>query len=427
MLYFVILLLKSQQIIHKHISKPMKMKTIKFCILLITSILLTSYSAQKNITKETAAKALQGSWGARLYIRGGETLDRYVKPKADGGKGYNYLAGAKEMIESYPTMGHVITNATNNANSHLWTLRTNENVDAVMGHSGSIISEEFVPAIENEHIIIDVINEFKKADKKVILYLNSMSPAERATPAGAASWNNYVRKYFKGNEHRAWMNFCEGYIKRFAKMGVDGYWIDAFSRYPGNRSEKGEFIQMIRTVDPDIMITTGHSSDFFTDENGIPIKVDSDGMDDTNDKEYKIVKLTANEPWSDFTCGHVTSLKQGAPPNSWAYEEFTISDIIASPTATYDGTKQIVKHLFLPIRATWSNNKSELMFNKEQAYRFVKNIIDAGGAVTFSTTTDIDGTTMEDEELILKYVNQQLEINATPAKYVRPQGASLVK
>ena len=89
----------------------------------------------------TTPISLQGSWGARLYVRGGETLNEYVKASSDGGKGYNYLAGAQEIINSYPTMGHVITNATNNAKAHLWTLRTNENVDAIMGTSGSIISE----------------------------------------------------------------------------------------------------------------------------------------------------------------------------------------------------------------------------------------------------------------------------------------------
>jgi hypothetical protein len=66
------------------------------------------------------------------------------------------------------------------------------------------------------------------------------------------------------------------------------------------------------------------------------------------------------------------------------------------------------------------------MFGGEQAYRFVKKIIDAGGSVTFSTTTDTDGTTMEDEETVLKYVNQQLEAEAPPIPYTRPQGAFLV-
>lgn len=409
------------------VSKHNKMHTIGIYTFIITSLLLTSCSTQKKVVKKAEPHVLKGSWGARLYVRAGGTLNNYVKPKSNGGKGYNYLAGAKEMVESYPTMGHVITNATNNAKSHLWTLRTNENVDAVMGYSGSIINEEFVPSIENEQVIIDIISEFKKANKKVILYLNAMSPAERATPSGNTSWNNYVNKYFKGNEHKAWMNFCEGYIKRFAKMGVDGYWIDAFSSYPGNKTEKGEFVQMIRTIDPDVIISTNYAKDYFTDKNNILLKVDSDGIDDENDKDYKIVKLTAKDPWSDFTAGHITPLKQGAPPNSWAYEEFTVPDIKLSPTTTYNGTKQTTKHLFLPIRATWSGERSELMFNEKQAYRFVKNIVDAGGAVTFSTTTDKDGTTMEDEEKILKFVNQQLKLNTTPSKYTRPKGASLVK
>jgi hypothetical protein len=61
-------------------------------------------------TLEAKAEWLSGSLGARLYVRAGETLDDYVD-----NKGYDYVAGAQEIISSYPSMGHVITNATNNA------------------------------------------------------------------------------------------------------------------------------------------------------------------------------------------------------------------------------------------------------------------------------------------------------------------------
>ena len=399
---------------------------------LIAMIFLSSCSNKNNNEDNneniinTTAVSLQGSWGARLYVRGGEDLDNYVTAVSSGGKGYNYLAGAQEIIDNYPTMGHIITNATNNANAHLWTLRTNENVDAIMGVSGSIIDEEFVPSLGNEQVIIDVINEFKNANKKVILYLNGKSPAERATATGAQAWNDYVALYFSNNEHAAWMNFCEGYIKRFAELGVDGYWIDAFSTYPGNDTERAEFVQMIRNVDPDVIITTNYAKDYFKDNNGNFLKVDSDGVDDTDETDYKIIKMTVKETWSDMTAGHITPLGQGAPPNSWAYEEFTVPDIQTSPITSYDGSKLALKHLFLPIRSTWSSERSDLMFDGEQAYRFVKNITDAGGAVTFSTTTDTDGTTMEDEETVLKYVDQQFKAKATPLEYVRPLGAFLV-
>lgn len=405
------------------------MKSAKNMITILTVIIIsTSCTNESNIDSpvKTTSLTLQGSWGARLYVRGGEDLNYYVKAISNGGKGYNYLAGAKEIINSYPTMGHVITNATNNANSHLWTLRTNENIDAVMGVSDAVIDEEFVPSLANEQVIIDVITEFKNANKKVILYLNGMSPAKRATATGAASWNNYVAHYFSNNEHKAWMNLCEGYIKRFEKLGVDGYWIDAFSSYPGNDSERTEFVQMIRNVDPDVIVAANYDKDYFKDMNGNFLKVDSDGIEDSDDTDYKIIKLTAKDPWSDITAGHITPLAQGAPPNSWAYEEFTVADIKTSATTSYDGSKLTLKHLFLPIRSTWSSERSELMFDGEQAYRFVKNITDAGGAVTFSTTTNIDGTTMEDEEIVLKYVNKQLEVNAAPSEYIRPLGAYLV-
>ena len=362
---------------------------------------------------------LSGSWGVRLYVRGGQALDTYV----DDNK-YDYVAGAKEIVESYPTTGHVITNFTNNAAAHLFTLRTNKNVDAIMGASGSVISEEFVPSLKNEQVIIDVIKVFKEAGKKVILYMNCMSIAARSSTTGAAVWNAYVTKYFGGNEHKATMNLIESYVKRFAELGVDGYWLDAFGNYGDNDREKAEFIQMIRNVNPNIAIGANWSQDFFKDAQGDYLKVDADGIGDANSTDYRIVKLSTSaeyESFFDFTSGHVTPLGQGAPPNSWAYEEFTIPDILDSPYSN-----GVLKHMFVPIRETWSSPRGELMFGQEQAYRFVKNITDAGGAITFSTTNN-DGTTREDEETVLKYVNQKMEENYTGfTPYRRPPGAYLV-
>ena len=380
------------------------------------------YGTTSQMPIHETAKALQGSWGTRFYVRGGQDLDFFTEEKS-----YDYRAGVIENIDSYPTSGHVITNATNNANSHLWTLRTNKNVNAIMGAPNSVVSEEFVPSRQNEQIIIEVINEFKKADKKVILYLNAMSPANRSTSSGANAWRKYVRDYFNRDEHAAWMNYCEGYIKRFAELDVDGYWIDAFSRYPGDDDQKSEFIQMIRNVDPSIMIAANFGKDFFTNSEGIQLLVDSDGVEDDDERDYKIIKLSGKDPWSDITAGHITPLETGAPPNSWSYEEFTVPDIQANPITTYnDGTKQIVKHLFLPIRATWSGDRRPLMFDQKQAYRFVKRITGAGGIVTFSTTSN-DGTTMEDEERVLKYVDRKFASNAKATNYSRPLGAFLVE
>lgn len=384
----------------------------------------------------TEPASLAGSWGARLYVRSGETLDDYV------GNGYDYVAGAQEIISSYPSMGHVITNATNNAKSHYWSLRTNPNVEEILPGSGGIIDEEMVPSLENEQVIIDVIRVFKNAGKTVILYINGMNPADRASLASATAWNNYVDNYFAGDVHKAWMNFCEGYIKRFEKLGVDGYWVDAFNSYPGNDTERGEFVDMIRTVDPNVLLTVNYDKDYFTDDNGNFIEVDTDGVNETigvdppeegvpDERDYKIIKYSATNPWSDFTAGHITPLGQGAPPNSWGYEEYTVPDMQASPTSIYSdpnsifSDKQALKHMFLPIRSTWSSERSDLMFNNEQAYRFAKKITDAGATVTFSTTTDVGGIPTEDEKTILKFVDQQLTANAAVTPYVRPEGAYL--
>jgi hypothetical protein len=399
------------------------------------------------LEEDPLVDVLKGSWGGRFYVRGGEDLDVYVASEADGGKAYNYIAGAQEMANNYPTMGHVITNGTNNANAQLWTLRTNPNVDAVMGVSNSVVDEEFVPSLANEQIIIDVIDIFKNSGKKVILYVNSQSPANRATAAGAVAWNNYVDTYFAGDGHAAWMNYCEGYVKRFTEIGVDGYWFDSFGSYNINNSlgnadvdstteQRAEFVEMIRNAAPNATITTNIDKDSFVDENGDLILVDTDGIDesvgvdgtgDDPNRDYAIIKMTATNSWSDFTAGHITPLGQGAPPNSWAYEEFTVPDIEESSISIYEeNSKQTLKHLFLPIRSTWSSERSDLMFDKEQAYRFAKRITDAGGSVTFSNTTSTDGTTSDDEVEILTYMDQQFAVNADATVYQRPAGAFLV-
>ena len=77
-----------------------------------------------------------------------------------------------------------------------------------------------------------------------------MSSADTKLVSLKGSWG--VRLYVRGGETldyyveekskgaKAWMNLCEGYIKRLAKLVVDGYWIDAFASYPGN--DKTEFV-----------------------------------------------------------------------------------------------------------------------------------------------------------------------------------------
>jgi len=381
---------------------------------------------------------IKGSWGGRLYVRGGEDLDTFVT------NNYDYVAGAQEIITKFPTMGHVITNATNNARSHLWTLRNNPNVDIVMGAENSIVDEEFVPSLANEQIIIDVINVLKQGGKRVILYLNSLSPADRASTDGAIAWNNYVNTYFGGNGHKAWMNYCEGYIKRFTELGVDGYWVDAFGSYNKNvtlpdvassLAEKDEFIQMIRDAAPNVTIASNFDKNYFTDTDGSLLRVDSDGTNDPNSDRYSIIKMVANDPWSDFTSGHITPLATGAPPNSWAYEEFTVTDIEQESISTFEGLQGTetaeggniaIKHLFLPIREVWSTATRPLVFSNEQAYRFAKRITDAGGSVTFSNTVLDDGTITSDEITVLEHINQEFEANNAHIEFVRPTGASLV-
>ena len=121
--------------------------------------------------------------------------------------------------------------------------------------------------------------------------------------------------------------------------------------------------------------------------NGETAFVESDGLDDEDETPYPIVIHEPSNSFQDFTNGHVTPLALGAPPNSWAYEEFTIPNMVDNPWGEYDGVP-IIKHGWFPIRERWHVPFRDLVFETEQACRFVRRITDAGAAITFATTTD---------------------------------------
>jgi len=88
-------------------------------------------------------------------VFGGERLDSEVV------NNYNYRAGAQEIVDELPTVGHIITNLSYFAHSHYFTLRQNNNVDIA-----NEIHESLVPSLKNEQIILDVLQTFKDTDKK---------------------------------------------------------------------------------------------------------------------------------------------------------------------------------------------------------------------------------------------------------------------
>ncbi len=371
-------------------------------------VLLTFLIVCSEITNAQTSKApwLEGSWGVRLIMYAGERLNESV---ADG---YDYVKHARQINANYPTAGHVITNFSGNANGTIFMLRKNNYIN-VAG-----IDATMVPSLANEQIVFDVINELKKGGKKVILYNNYTPSMAKGTASQQANWKAYVNANYGGDYVTAYNALIKGYMERFKGL-VDGYWIDNFSW--GNDADKSAYVQMMRETDPNATIAFNYTKDYFTD------KVDSDGNNDANPIDYKIIKYIANDKWSDYTGGHITPLAQGAPPNSWAYEEFTLTDMVASNTSNFSGNNKVLKHMFAPMREKWSSSAFPLMYNdKDQAYRFVRRITDSGGSITFSTTANKSGLVVADELAILKHVNDQLEVNADYVPYTRPAGAKLV-
>lgn len=365
------------------------------------------------------AAFLSGSWGVRFNMDGGYRLDD------SSGAGDDWVAGAEELVDNLPAISHVITNFTHPAHGYYYTLRDNPYVDIA-----NDIHPDMVPSLTNEQIIIDVITILKNSGKKVILYLNGAGPgylqgsSDREMDIKDAWEAYYNAAPYNGDESLAWRTLVKGYIERFEALGVDGYWIDNLSNFPGDLDA---FIAMIREVDPDVALATNLTKSYITDDNDDNILVDSDGTIDDDPTDYKVFFLEANDPHMDFTAGHPTPLGQGAPPNSWAYEEFTFPLITENPWSSFDGSKQTLKHYFCPIRERWSVASTDLVFEVEQAYRFVRTFMDVGATITFSTTIT-DGFITSDEMAIMQDINNRLVQAPQPdyVPYVRPEGAYLV-
>jgi len=376
-------------------------------------------SIKKPITnnryKKSNAGWLAGSWGISQRVDGGYRLDKSAKSS-------NWQAGAKQIVKNLPAAGHVITSFTHPAHAYLYTLRKNNRVDVAAIHP------KMVPTLENEKIIFDVINIYRKAGKKVILYLNAAGPSmigdDGADNDIKRAWKKYYTTQWNGDEGAAWRNLVLGYAERFNGL-IDGYWLDNARKLPGDLSK---FIAMLRSVDPTLSIAVNRSKEYFTDDKGNHLYVDSDGVNDNNKRDYKIVKHVPLDEFSDFTAGHVTPLGRGAPPNSWGYEEYTIPDMAKTPWTSYNRHKKALKHAWFPIRERWSVAKTKIVFEVEQAYRFVRTITDNGAAMTWSTTQK-KGFMKPDEMKIMVEINSRMTQNPkAPFKaYKRPKGATLVK
>ncbi|WP_179351278.1 T9SS type A sorting domain-containing protein [Winogradskyella vidalii] len=359
---------------------------------------------------------LQGSWGVTFPVFGGERLDTEVAT------GHDPLGGAQEIVAELPAAGHVITNLSYFAHSHYFTVRDNTNVDVA-----TEIHESLVPSVENQQIMLDVLQTFKDADKKIILYISS-NYLDRASDETEAAWVDYYTANFDGDEYLAYRDLVQGFIPAIAEY-ADGYWFDTTNTLldDGNLED---FVQMFKDADPGAAMSVsefGHKH--YID--GVLVAVDSDGIDDADDRDYDVSNFRGNNTSQDFTRGHVSALAGGAPPNSWGYEEFTLPAMVGNPWSMYE-KKQVLKHAWFPIRDKWHVSSANLIFGIEDAYRFSKILIDAQAGVTFANTVSNanadEGHMMADEMLIMKAINDRLLSSPVPdfEPYVRPEGAYLV-
>ncbi|MEP1490149.1 MAG: hypothetical protein ABJK28_17150, partial [Algibacter sp.] len=388
----------------------------KYTSTAITYYIDSVYGTKQQFPYNSNADWLKGSWGVTFPVFGGERLDTEVN------NGYDHRAGAQEIVDNLPAVGHIITNLSYFAHSHYFTLRANSNVDVA-----NEIHESLIPSLANETIIFDVLQTFKDSGKKIILYI-STNYMDRASDEVKAAWLTYYTNKFAGDEYAAYKDLVEGFIDNI-KDYADGYWIDTPYALSAD-SKLEDFVDMIKATDPNSIVSAGEGHVYYTD-NGNSVLVDTDGVEDEDERDYNIVLHEAINSYQDYTGGHITPLGLGAPSNSWGYDEYTLPNMIENPLTYYPGNS-CVKHGWFPMRERWHSPRVNINFDTEQAYRFVKSITDAGAAVTFANTTDYGvtapGHMMADEMVIMQEINDRLLMTTVPdyIPYTRPLGAFLV-
>jgi len=390
----------------------------KNLIALIISVTFLSTAHSQDLkngyeTDPVDVEWLKGSWGVTFPVFGGVRLDTEVA------NGTELANGAQELVDELPTVDYVITNLSYFAHSHYFPMSANTNVDVAQE-----IHPSMVPSAPNDEIIFDVLQILKNSEKRIVLYI-STNYLDRAPENVRASWLAYYTNYFGGNEYLAYRDLIQGFVEKI-KDYADGYWFDTTGELIAD-GNYDDFVAMFREADPTALMGSGGGS--YLEINGETVYVDSDGFDDADPIDYKIF-LNTPSLTEDFTKGHVTPLGQGAPPNSWAYEEFTIPDMMAEPVVEKNG-KPVVKHAWFPVRKRWHVPSQDLVFETEQAYRFVRRITDGGAAMAFATTTDDrvrKGYMMSDEMTIMKEIDRRLRMQPMPdyIPYTRPPGARLV-
>jgi len=367
---------------------------------------------QTVLVTDQPAAWMAGSWGITFPIFGGERLDSEI-----ANKNHDAVSGAKEVIAELPNTGHVITNLSYFAHSHYFTFRENTNVDVT-----NEIHSSLIPSIENEQVAYDAFDEFKNAGIPIILYI-STNYLDRASDEVQIAWQNYYTNNFGGDEYLAYRDLIQGFIPAI-KDYADGYWLDTTAELDDDGNLE-DFVAMLREADPGAIITAQPSGVYFQEEGG-NLLVSSDGLDDTDDRDYRIISFEGANALQDYTSGHVTPLGNGAPPNSWAYEEFTLEAMSANPWSKFK-RKQMLRHGWFPMREQWHSPTANPVFGTEDAYRFARIITDANAAVTFATTTQ-RGFMPTTEMVIMKELHDRISAVNPPdfEPYIRPDGALLV-
>lgn len=361
-------------------------------------------------TIQNPAKKMMGSIGVSLNVWMNDT---------------NYYAdsAAAEIVRELPVVGHVIANLSGFALGSRFMIRGNTRVD---------IAKEIHPNIvaESEERAINAYKTIHKSGKRLILYI----AAEHFKKLGGEereAWLSYCNREFNGDEGAAYRHVIQGFIERTREF-ADGYWLDHVS--PGT-TDLAKLVGAIRDVHPDAIVTLNDNFSWIYLGNGEHLRVDSDGINDEDTTDYLVILYENWNNLSDITCGHVGH----GPLTSWSYDEKALPNIeenIWSYGIRYNTGYPVLKHLWFPIRHKYHASNVSIAQNIELMYRWTRRVIDAGGAMTWSTTPELRkwpnlnprGTMMPDEMELMKELQKRLLSSPMPdyEPYVRPEGAYFV-
>ena len=322
-------------------------------VLFTSSCAAYTYCGDVSNIEFTRGEWLQGSWGVRVVLPGGNRKNLVERFKN---------TGIIDQLAELKTPRWVMLNLSEPAFGGMFTStypELNKNVSSLMS--------------ANDDLLSYYIKSLKDNNYKIILYFAAQGPSleflsekrhkslEKRRPKFHqqikmidGQWHNYLHRRGISN-HQGTAEIIRYYSKKFGKQ-IDGWWFD-----------HGKW------GDPKLYIPAARSGN-------------SEAVVAWNDKHtigYGGIKASPGIVWMmtrsvenvDYTDGHVTPTRLKDP--WWPGNERLVEQVEACKQI--DGVRP---HLFIPLQSTWRGGKE--LFPEKKAIDWSNRVISSGGAITWA-------------------------------------------